>query len=577
MRIQPLIALWFATAVAAAQLPLFQGIPGGSGDVLVLAGVDQRPPELRGIELLPIECVGRTRLDELSNEACRRVTDVPGAARLALPREQGSLYRFRRRDDGGAAYGYFLVDRAGARLLFEQRGTGLAGTDDPLARRVSVARDGRALLVATSPAAGGDLYEIHLTRGVVNRTEDIDPQDFQRNGLLLLSDFGVAVSTQGVLRCARGPFDQVESVPLPSPRTWFGPDVVASADQSTVAFLSGQDESRALVFTCRASGSALQASEQAMEITGAGFLPEVEGGPWLALSSDGSFVAWCSEEETFAHQTGGGARPDTHLSGDATLESTLNDTGVLAFFDADSLLFAGGREGSDGVERADLFRIDLTRGSSSFAVSNLTRTSGQSQPPFDYGTLRAEDGIYLVPGANGSLLLHERRPDKHGFLRWVSPGGSVTTVFSNVESLDTLDVSGRFLAATVTRPVGVDDPLLARLSLLQIPRDGSAPSAMLLAPGSRMTRRVGSRAVDRFAGVLEFAGFEWIGRIVLPTSEGLHVSGPGLFFGPTTGQLADGSFVGTTSALGIPLVFRWSDVELSILRFGVPGFVLPGS
>jgi len=576
MRTLALIALWFGSAVTAAQLPLFQPTSGGAGDVLVLSGaVDLRPPELRGIELLPIECVGRTRLDELSPDACRRMTDVPGAARLALPREQGSLYRFRRRGSFGADYGYLLVDRNGARVLFELRGTGPFESDDPLGRRVAVARDGRAVLVASSPAAGGDLYELSLSRGVVNRTEDIDPQEFLRNGLVLLADFGVAVSARGVFRFERLPFAQVEPVQLPSPRTWFGPDVVASADESTVAFVSGQDPDKAFVLTCRETGSAVQASAMEMEIPGAGFLPEAEDGPWIALSSDGSFVAWCSDGETFAAQTGG-SRPDSHLSGDATLESTLNDTGVLAFFDADSLLFAGGREGSEGVERADLFRIDLTRGSSAFAASNLTRTSGQSQPPFDYGTLRTEDGVYFVPGGNGSLLLHERRSDQHGFLRWVSADGTVRTVFEDVAALDTLDVSGRFLAATVTRPAGVDDPLLARTSLLQIPRDGSPATSILLPAGSRMARRVGSRSFDRFAGVLEFTGFEWIGRIGLPTSEGLHVSGPGLLFGPTTGQLTDGSFVGTTSTIGIPLVFRWSDAELSILRFGVPGFLLPG-
>jgi hypothetical protein len=411
---------------------------------------------------------------------------------------------------------------------------------------------------------------------VVNRTEDLPPLDFQRNGLALLTDFGVALTTSGVFRFERQPFAQVEAVALPSPRTWFGADVVTSADQSTAAFLAGSGPDRALVFTLTRSGPALQASERAMPIRGGGFLPESAGGPWLALSSDGSFVAWCADEEAYVHETGAAARAvDVHLSGDATLESTLNDTGVLAFFDTGSLLFAAGREGSEGVERADLFRIDLTRGSGSFAITNLTRTSGQSSPPFDYGTLRVRDGLRMVPGG-GELLLHERRSDGHGFLRRVTSGGVVSTVFEHVSAFETADVAGRFLAVTVTRPAGVDDPLLERRSLLQLPLAGTSPTSIVLPAGSRLSRRVGSRSFDRFAGVLEFTGYEQIGRIGLPTPTGLGISALGLLFGPTTGALADGAFVGTTTIAGLPVVFRWSDQDLGLLRLGTPGFVLPG-
>lgn len=580
MRIHLLIgSLALLASTSAGQVTLFQAGAAGRGDVLVLgSGFDGRPAELQGIELLSLECIGRTRLDELSPDASRRMTDVPAGARLSLPRERGSLYRYRRRDSAGAAYGFFLVERGGAAFpLFELRGTGPSGSDDPLARRVAVARDASSFLVASSPEAGGDLYEVELVRhGVVNRTEDQPPFDFQRNGLALLEDFGVALTTSGVFRFDRVPFAQVEAVTLSTPRTWFGADVVASADQSTAAFFAGSGSDRALVYTVTRGGQALQASERAMPIRGAGFLPESQGGPWLALSTDGSFVAWCADEEAYVHETGPAARPtDVHLSGNATLESTLNDTGVLSFFDTGSLLFAAGREGSEGAEKADLFRIDLTRGSGSFAITNLTRTSGQTSPPFDYGTLRVRDGLRRLPGT-GDLLLHERRPDNHGFLRRVSSGGFISTIIDHVSAFESADVAGRFLAVTVVRPAGVDDPLLERSSLVQMSLAGTTPTTILLPAGSRLTRRVGSRSFDRFAGVLEFTGYEQIGRIGLPTTTGLGISAIGLQFGPTTGTLADGSFVGTTTVAGFPIVFRWSDQELGVLRLGTPGFVLPG-
>lgn len=569
-----------SATTSAAQVSVLQPGLAGRGDVLVLGPAsDSRPVALQGIELLNLDCVGRTRFDELSPEVCRRWSDVPGAARLALPRERGSLFRYRRRDDAGAAYGFFLVDRGGnAVSLFELRGTGPSGSDDPLSRRVAVARDARSFLVASSPEAGGDVYEVELGRGgAINRTESVPALDVQRNGLALLADFGVVLTTTGVYRFERAPFGQAVALPLPIPRSWFGSDVVTSADQSTAAFLAGTGQDRAIVFTLGRTGVVLQSSERAMSIQGAGFLPEAQGGPWMALSTDGSFVAWCAGEECYAHEVGPGARTvDLHLSGDATLESTLNDTGVLAFFDTDSLLYAAGREGSEGVEKGDLFRLDLTRGSSSFAITNLTRTSGQTMPPFDYGTLRVRDGLRSVPGGGGDLLLHERRPDDHGFLRRVSPDGVIRTVFDHVSSFETADVAGRYLAVTVTRPAGVDDPLLERRSLLQIPLTGTAATPILLPAGARLTRRVGSRSFDRFAGVLEFTGYEQIGRVGLPSTTALGISALGLLFGPTTGALADGSFVGTTSIAGVPLVFRWSDQDLAILRLGVSGFVLPG-
>lgn len=583
MRILTLISLLLLVGgPATAQVSLFQGSPGQAGDVLVLGGPDTRPAELQGIVLLPIECVGRTALQELSEGRARRIDDVPGASRLLLPRERGSLYRYRRDGGAGPAFGYLWVDAQGrARSVFEQPGTGPFGSDDPLSRRVSVARDGNAFLCATSPLAEGDLIEVDLATGsVTNRTEMIDRQDFQRNGVLLLDGFGVAVSRTAILRFERAPFAQAEVLTPPGSGSWYGPDLVFSADRSTAAFLFGEDEKKAHVCVVNASGPFRQVSAQAMEIRGAGYLPEVQGGPTMALSSDGSYVAWRNEEssrEVFVRETGSGTRPgDIHVSGDGTLESTLNDTGVLAFFDASSLLFAAGREGSEGVQRADLFRIDLTRGSSSFAVTNLTRTSGQSQPPFDYGTLRASDGIRLVPGGGGALVLHQRRDDLRGYLRWVGPTGEVRSLMEDVASFDALEVAGRFLVASVTRPAGVDDPLADAVRLVVIPRDGSAPSDKLLPPGCQLTRQTGSRSHDRFAGVLEFETYESIGRMQLPLLSALSNASQGLFFGPTTGLLTDGSFVGTTSVIGLPIVFRWSDTELSVLRLGVGGFVLPG-
>jgi hypothetical protein len=197
-------------------------------------------------------------------------------------------------------------------------------------------------------------------------------------------------------------------VPLSIAPPWFGPDVVRSADESTVAFLAGADATQARVLTCRRIGAAVLASDRPMNIPNAGFLPEDRTGPALALSIDGSWVIWRAtggSEECFARETRPGTRaPVQHLTGPANFDNTLNDTGVIAFFGAASAVLAAGRNQTNGIGRADLYRIDLAS-PSGFTVQNLSVTSGITQPPFDYGALNTADGLYQVPGATPGFVM----------------------------------------------------------------------------------------------------------------------------------------------------------------------------
>jgi len=580
MKILQLIALLSSSSAALAQVTVYERAAGLPRNVVVVASSEFRPSELQGITLLPLDCTARTRLTELMEGNARLRTDVPGAARLLLPGERGSLYKFRRIEPNGrATFGFFLVRPVGiATPLFELGGTGSTGTDDPFPENLAVAADGRSFLVATSVQAGGDLWEINLVGTTINRTPQLAPLDFKKNGLVLLGTWGLGVAANGVYRFDRVLGGRASAVNLPFSPPWFGPDVVRSADESTVAFLAGTDATQARVLTCQQAGGAVMASDRAMNIPGAGFLPEDPTGPALALSTDGSWVAWRAEgssQECFVRETHPGTRaPSQHLTGPLDFDNTLNDTGVIAFFDRDSAVLVAGRERSDGIDRGDLYRIDLAS-PSGFTATNLTLTSGIVQPPFDYGTLRTGDGLFQVPGASPAFVMLDG--DGAGRMLWSDALGGTVEFLARVQSLDTLDVTGSYLVAGVTRPPGVDDPLNETLNLVQIPRGGVGATIARLPNGCHLSRTVGSRSRNLFSSVLEFSAGERLGRLRVPSPTGISISPSLLTFGPTTGMSAEGAILATVQVARSRAAFSWSDLGTNVLKVSqMETILLPG-
>jgi hypothetical protein len=581
MKILQLIALLSSSsALAFAQVSVFESAPGLPGSVVVVATSEFRPSELQGITLLPLDCTARTRLTELMEGNARLRSDVPGASRLLLPGERGSLYKYSRVGLGGrATFGFFLVRPVGiATPLFELGGTGIAGTDDPFPENLAVAVDGRSFLVASNVAAGGDLWEINLVGTAINRTSNLPPLNFGKNGLALLGTWGLGVAANGVYRFDRVLGGVASVVSLPISPLWFGPDVVRSADESTVAFLAGADGTHVRVLTCHRTGGSVPASDSAMNIPGAGFLPEDPTGPALALSTDGSWVAWRvegSSRECFVRETRPGPRaPSQLLTGPTAFSNTLNDTGVIAYIDRDSAVLVAGRERSDGIGRGDLYRIDLAS-PSGFTATNLTRTSGIIQPPFDYGTLSTGDGLFQVPGPSPAFVMLDG--DGAGRMLWTEAAGGTVAFLARVQSLDSLDVTGSFLVAGVTRPPGVDDPLTESLNLIQIPRGGLGATVARLPNGCHLSRTVGSRSRNLFASVLEFPSGERLGRLRVPSTSGISISPSLLTFGPTTGMSAEGAILATVEVARSRAAFSWSDMGTSVLKVSqVETILLPG-
>ncbi len=572
----------FPFGLSHADVSIFEGPPGGKGNVLVLSssGSEIRPAALQGIVLLPLDFVGRTALTGSLAGMPRLRTDVPSASRILLPKEEGSLYRFRREDPlgGPATFGFLVVGADGAaQSVFECLGTGASGSDDPFPGKIAVGPSGRSILVATTLEAGGDLWEISLVDGsAVNRTAGLDPLSFERNGLALLTNWGVGLTSAGPLRFDRVAGSLASAVPLPISAAWFGPDIVCSQDESTAAVIGGAGPTEALVFAFQASGAALQATSAPMFLSGAGFLPEYTAGPTLALSTDGSRVAWRSEgmyRDCWLRETAG-TTPDVLVTGDANFDDTLNDTGVIAFYSPDSLALGVGKQDVEGIVEADLFRVDAGAGGA-LVITNLSGTSGVFQAPFDYGYSSTKGGMLQVSASNWLVLDEgddDDDPPSPSRLLWVdAPGGSVLELRSEVESLDCVEPAGPFLVASLHLSSSGSP-----LNLLQIP-PGGAPTTSLLLSGCKLSRPASLRSGNAFSAVLEFTDRQWLGRIRAPSATGAVITSSPLTFGPTVGFAKDGVVLSTVERGNAWLVFGWSDSGVEVLRPGLSaGFLLPG-
>src|SRR5262245_6093641 len=587
MKLAPVAWLWVALVAppAKADVSVFRGPVGGRGNVEVRDERGEAPPRypesLQRIELLPIDFAGRSQLDELLEGVPRLRTDIPGASRVLLPNGGGSLYRYRRDDRPGhpAALGLFLVDRNGeARSLWEIPGIGSSMRREPFLECVAVSSQGEAVLVATVPEAGGDLIEIDLASGKTQvRTADLPPMRFL--GLSLLRGFGIGLSSQGPIRFERVNGAQASAVPFPenSP-TWFGADVVKSAGEKAVAFVAGRNPDRALVFVCAAAGSAIQASLEPARLSGAGFLPERSTGPLLALSTDASWVAWCTEDEysreCWLGRVGAPAgAPAYQVTQDANFEDTLNDTGVISFVSPDSFcVLVGETENGHGpLGEADLFRVDAAA-SGPPLITNLTLTSGLAVPPHSYGTLRAGDGISLLPGRSGVLLRARDENDEQSLVRIDVPSGKSELLLDRIDLVDFVEVAGDRALVSMRRSL----PPQPRV-LMQIPFDGARPATSLTLPEAcEFGRQAVLRREGVLGAVLEIEGQEWLKRTSVSCSGAFLTEMP-LTYGPTITFAPDGSLVASILAGETWFLVRWSpgsDPEL--LRAGISeGFLLP--
>jgi len=139
-------------------------------------------------------------------------------------------------------------------------------------------------------------------------------------------------------------------------------------------------------------------------------------GPWLAVSPDGSLVAFRGRQPAdvlFARRVGASSGPTqlTSASGDFLGIDNIGVLGVanlamMAFVEPRTLaFFVGDLDAEDGeLSEAEMFAADFSD-PESIAYTNLTRTSGELLAPFTLsGTLELEEAAFDPHGER--LLFH---------------------------------------------------------------------------------------------------------------------------------------------------------------------------
>jgi len=587
-------------ACLAGDISLFEytSAPEGSVRVIDETGVvaDSFPASLQAIELLPVDFIGRTAWDQLQPHR-PRLRESLAAPRIRLPGGQGALYAFRRDEGGSHVFGYFRVDVQGSPMvLLERPGTGIDGSQSPYCPKLAVEDGGATLLVATLPAAGGDLLEVDVATGSVeDRTALLSPRTFQMNGLALLSGWGLASTPTGLLRFERTPGAQARNVPfgggiaafasfpsgqVTATRTskpdWFGPDLVASADGTTAAFCAGKGATEAFVYTVRQAGKAIRLTTQAYHLSGAGFLPESPIGPTLALSPDGGCVAWRAESpvsaETFVELVATPQAAPLQLTADANYTDTLNDSGVITFASPDELVMLVGETDSQDplqIDRADLYRVNIANLASP-AFSNLSMTSGDGVVPFLLpGTLDTDAGLVRTPDGLRALALASDSGGSGSLLTFDLATTQATSLFGDVKEWDLIASTGTDLVLALRRDFVQNDRELYRWL------DGGTPQLVFALSGDGFFDW--SLNSDRFAAIAtDNMGAEILGRVEL-TGGFAESMGPVQGMGPTLDHGAAGALGFSLDGATQSFYYVWeTNSAITPLHFGAgKGFLLP--
>ncbi len=585
-------------AVAGPLLPagdvvLFAGTAGSPGDVQTVdeggAPVPQPVAGLAGVRLLDLDFTGRTEVTLLFPDRPRRHAVPGGAARLALQGSGGSLYKFARDEaTGGTSFGFFLVDPQGAvRIVWERAGSG-AGLDvDPFVTRIAVAPAGDAFLVATTPAAGGNLIEVDVATGqAIDRTSALPPEVFGGAGIFLHDSWGVGVGSANVWRFDRATSNDAQAVPFPGGAVppYLARELVSSASGTFAATIAGASPQMADVYVFPATGAAVLASAAPAALSGAGFLPDAEGGPFLFVTDDGSLAGWRREGTTreiylARVQPQAGEVREFHVTNAPDFTDTGTEDGVLPPLAGTAMYMSWGEPGTPGesyIENIDVFRVDLQAGSNALAFTNLTGTSGDLQPPFDtLGTINPRN-MHWLPQAN-SFVLFDEQSQGSGRVLAIDGAGGLQVLLPLVRELGMIDLVGNDLVFVAKRDF---DP--RPLELYKVPADlSAAPTLLLSRPDNDEPLRYAVRPDGRLGIVFPDAlgTLETLWRVHVPAGVSKLFLNRHLRYGTTLEFAPGGALVTTIGVEGFPVTFAYwgfGIVPMRLFPFRPTGFLLPG-
>jgi len=440
---------------------VLHGPPGASGTLWVYETQRGRPMHRPAwgtdLGLLGIDFVGRTQMEELLPDRPRRRQGLAGPARLELQAGMGQLYHHARASGGSQLFGFLWIAPDGRAFPRVELPGAAGGAVDPFVARVALDPAGRTLLVATVPAAGGNLLEVDLTTGaVVDRTPSEPALTFSDAGLWLADDWGLGVAAQGVWRFSRAGDQPASRVPFPvdADPSFYSGQAVMSPARTAAAVTAGGAPGDLHVYVLASSGAARRATKVAGPLSPAGFLPESLHGPYLMVSDDARLAAWRTEGATReAHMAPVLAVPkdSVQVSADAYFLDTLDEVGQMdSSFDPKALtLLVGARSPNGEIENADVFRVTLDpAGTPQF--QNVTKSSGDATVPFlSPGTITPEVSHRLPAGA-GSLVYDS---DGNRLLA-ITSAGQVQTLHADAKELQVVEPVGDQLFLGLRRESG---------------------------------------------------------------------------------------------------------------------------
>lgn len=465
-----LALLLAAPNFGAAQdlVQLLRPAPGGGFDLVSCGLLDGRPlpgnPVISGLVPQLADLNGLSSLEELDASAGETEVLPSGGNILRLPAHAGSLMLVRRQD-ATALYAWLYIAPDGSiRQLVELPGTGPLNADNPFLSRAAASPNGARVLLATTPAAGGNLLVAPIANAgpVEDRTSGLPPLDLHAASLLLGREFGIATHSAGALIVPNAASAQASRVQFQNGTpAHISSSTVFSPRGTRAALIAGPTALDGHAWVVGEDGVANCANDLPMVMAGAGHFPEASNGPWLAVSDDGSRCAWRATEgaktECYSARLDAVSPQVDHLTSDANYIDTLDQIGEIGFLAQNSVLMGVGETlPGGGFDRVDLFEVRFeTNGT--VTQRNLTASSGQIAPPFTL-TPMIESMQIMRSAVSDRVLIYDDQ-GSNGRLLVVQAGISgPTVVLDNVRELDWVRRVGDELWFSAERDFGSARP-----------------------------------------------------------------------------------------------------------------------
>ncbi|MBL8695858.1 MAG: hypothetical protein JNJ88_17320 [Planctomycetes bacterium] len=281
------VALVTASGTSDEHLTIRSERPGQPSAVLISS-----------VELLHFELAGRVALHELDRSRPQLIARAGQPTYLELP-DGSRVFHYKRSDESG--FGFFKVTVSGtlqilAELPPEPGDDGSSG-DNPWLPAIGASRDGKWLAAATDGDATGDLYLLSASGGApVLLTPEPEPADIDESSFTFAS--GALFVTMDSDAVARAPIPTGPLAPVALPPSgdetpeWVAPEIAVSEDGSAIALVAGEGIDQADVYVVSAAGSAVNVTQDPSRYRPLSAAPLFQWGPRLALSDDGSRVAY---------------------------------------------------------------------------------------------------------------------------------------------------------------------------------------------------------------------------------------------------------------------------------------------